>query len=272
MNFERKRKASLKDKVKAKLENRKKQKRKNNKNNKSKYRKRGKNRNKKLRKLPVNFLFSHITPIVQIKTRNWFLKIAAIRELVPRLMVEISLFGCLRYIYSLSDMFNYAKLFIQRLRGISNPLIACYCRIFTFQQMFQVFGNLLFENKINMIEKVYFVMFKDMLYYFHSMIENQFKFVEIVYNGIMDSQDYLNIFNSAFDIIFQCIMYQANKQCLQLQFASQGASQGASQSNVSIDHQDIATSVELYLRDKIDKSLLDLIDLKAFLHSSSSLP
>jgi len=81
-------------------------------------------------KLPYNFSYTHCSNLCKIKTQNWFLKISAVRELVPRLLIEISLLRSLRFIYSLKDIANYLQLLVQRLRGISDPLISAYINIF----------------------------------------------------------------------------------------------------------------------------------------------
>lgn len=61
--------------------------------------------------------------------RNWFYKIASIRELVPRLYVEMAIIKS--YSFLTTTEFNTALLRITKMiRGIGNPLIAVYARCY----------------------------------------------------------------------------------------------------------------------------------------------
>uniref|UniRef100_A0A0K2UFY5 UPF0505 protein C16orf62 homolog [Nasonia vitripennis] n=1 Tax=Lepeophtheirus salmonis TaxID=72036 RepID=A0A0K2UFY5_LEPSM len=77
----------------------------------------------------INFSFKDVVESAQELTRNWFAKISAIRELLPRLYLETSLLKC----YRLIPEGDYSDILVRlslSIRGVSDPLVNLYTRCF----------------------------------------------------------------------------------------------------------------------------------------------
>ncbi|KAG9159972.1 hypothetical protein Leryth_005727 [Lithospermum erythrorhizon] len=77
---------------------------------------------------PDNFKASDISSEAKETCGNWFSKIGAIRELLPRIYLELAILPCCRFVH------DYPTDILQRLvmmtRGIGNPLASAYCRLY----------------------------------------------------------------------------------------------------------------------------------------------
>lgn len=79
--------------------------------------------------LPDNFTPDMVSGDVKETCLNWFYKIASIRELLPRLYLEIALLKSLSFLTQ--SEFNSTLLrFQQMIRGIGDPLVAVYARCY----------------------------------------------------------------------------------------------------------------------------------------------
>ncbi|XP_008195313.1 VPS35 endosomal protein-sorting factor-like [Tribolium castaneum] len=80
-------------------------------------------------KLPEDFTPEMVSDSAKETCLNWFYKIASIRELVPRLYVEMALMKSY-YFLSLSECQEALRRLTHMINGIGNPLVAVYARCY----------------------------------------------------------------------------------------------------------------------------------------------
>jgi len=142
-----------------------------------------------------SFDWSLIPDKVQEICMNWFLKSACIREVLPRIYLELALVSCHKYMQrrvQQSDLMRLAKM----VRGIAEPM----CAIYTAAYLARVGYSIDPENKEYLLVLVDFS-FK---IYEKAMKEG---------NSKCDSLDhYATLFEPAIDWVFQCLGYGASKK------------------------------------------------------------
>ena len=134
-------------------------------------------------------------------------QISAIRELVPRLLIEVALFRSLRIAYPLREFEAYALRLVSRLRGISDPLICAYVHLFALERMFWTMG----AN-----DRIVTWILRDVLFVFRAMHVRNFVGVEAVFYGQMESVDFLNLFNPLFAMVADVLLFDGTVSPQQL--------------------------------------------------------
>lgn len=87
--------------------------------------------------LKDNFRAEDVADHAQETCRNWFFKIASIRELLPRLYMEMALLASYRFIEN--DVWPQVLLRLMRMvRGIGDPLVAAYTRAYLARKGLEV--------------------------------------------------------------------------------------------------------------------------------------
>lgn len=83
----------------------------------------------RVKELKPDFRAEDVNEHARETCKNWFHKVASIRELLPRLYVEMALLHCYKFIYN--DPFETLLTRINmQLRGVCDPLVATYARAY----------------------------------------------------------------------------------------------------------------------------------------------
>mmetsp|Transcript_29295 Transcript_29295/g.41243 ORF Transcript_29295/g.41243 Transcript_29295/m.41243 type:complete len:982 (+) Transcript_29295:64-3009(+) len=125
--------------------------------------------------------------------RNWFYKIASIRELVPRIYVEMAILRCYEFIQQ-----NTFHIVINRIgsmiKGIGDPLVAMYARTYLARKGIEVTPWL----------KDYLLNAFDDYIVTHKVVKSE-KFVNSLKDRHITFPQYLNLFSPALDWVLQCL-------------------------------------------------------------------
>ncbi|KAK8915936.1 hypothetical protein KSP39_PZI022997 [Platanthera zijinensis] len=78
--------------------------------------------------LSESFLSVHVCSEAKETCYNWFCKIGSIRELVPRIYLELAILRCRRFLedHQLSSVHRLARM----MRGLSDPIASAYCHLY----------------------------------------------------------------------------------------------------------------------------------------------
>lgn len=78
---------------------------------------------------PLDIDSSLVPETAKETCQNWMFKMASIRELLPRLYMEMSLLKCYVFINK-DEIISAIKRLTTMIRGIGNPLVAIYLRVY----------------------------------------------------------------------------------------------------------------------------------------------
>lgn len=152
--------------------------------------------------LPENFTPDIVPDSAKETCRNWFLKIASIRELIPRFFVEAAILKC----YSFLTTGEYEQALLRltaMIRGIGDPLVAIYARCYLCRVGVMVAPHLRSHVMAN---------FRDFMMTFKQLssdtVQNMLALQRV------EMPVYLNLFTPALDWILQCASYQATDAVL----------------------------------------------------------
>ncbi|XP_077979506.1 VPS35 endosomal protein-sorting factor-like [Glandiceps talaboti] len=152
--------------------------------------------------LPENFTPEQVPDSAKETCRNWFFKIASIRELIPRLYAEAAILKC--YSFLTSGEYSQALLRLaNQMRGIGDPLVAVYARTY----LCRVGMSVAPEFKDHGINNFY-----DFLSTYTQLQGDSVQNILAVQR--LDMSAYLSLYSPALDWILQCISYEASDETL----------------------------------------------------------
>jgi hypothetical protein len=151
-------------------------------------------------KLKHDWMSTDIPAEAKETCRNWFYKTACIRELLPRLFMEISLLRCFRF---LADG-EYPQILVRlshMTRGIGDPMIAVYARTYLARGMAMV----LQDHKDPVISSFY-----DYLFTFREFEEQ--KITAYLHSQQMTRNEYLHLHSPAVEWLLHVLGRGAGKE------------------------------------------------------------
>jgi len=150
-------------------------------------------------RLPENFSPKDVPDSARETCRNWFFKIASIRELLPRLYVELAIIKC----YAFLSQGAYKEV-INRMcmmaRGIGDPLVATYARAYIARKGREVAP----EHREHLMTS-----FNDYLYT-QQIVSKRPRFVKMLEENRLTLSDYVILYSPAIEWILQCIAHKAD--------------------------------------------------------------
>ncbi|XP_017090466.2 VPS35 endosomal protein sorting factor-like [Drosophila bipectinata] len=129
--------------------------------------------------------------------QNWFYKIASIREILPRLYLEMSIFKCYEFMTSNRDEYEkQLHRLTHQLRGIADPLVSTYARSYLVRV-----GVSLTSSKGYIREN-----FSDLFVIYPQI----FRFVARfnLHPEIVTATSYLQLYAPAFDYMLLCLVHK----------------------------------------------------------------
>ncbi|XP_065898372.1 VPS35 endosomal protein-sorting factor-like [Dysidea avara] len=153
--------------------------------------------------LQENFSPDQVPDIAKETCRNWFFKIASIRELIPRFYVEAAILKC----YSFLTTGEYSQALIRltkTCRGIGDPLVAAYARAY----MCRVGMTVSPTTRIHLLPT-----FTDFLATIKQFNSDAVQNTLVVQK--LELPKYLHLFLPSLDWVLQCIAHKASEKLLE---------------------------------------------------------
>ncbi|XP_075145399.1 VPS35 endosomal protein sorting factor-like [Haematobia irritans] len=129
--------------------------------------------------------------------QNWFFKIASIRELLPRLYVEMAILKCYEF---LNESYDDALIRLTKaIRGIGDPLIAVYARCYLVRAGIQIQS----PNKLYIYQN-----FKDFLNIYQTTFSGSIR--SELNRQRVDMTLYLSLYGPALNFILEALVHKNN--------------------------------------------------------------
>ena len=159
----------------------------------------GSNTPKPLRK---DFTPDEVAETAKETCRNWFYKVSSIRELIPRLYVEMAILKC--YCFLTTTEYSAALLRLtHQIRGIADPLVAIYARCYLCRVGINVAPQL--RDHLDPCWSDYLNTYSQ---------QKQTTLTETLSKQNLDMPTYSKLFRPALEWLLQCIAFKASESAL----------------------------------------------------------
>lgn len=167
--------------------------------------------------LPAEFKATDVSASAKETCRNWFFKTACIRELMPRMYIDMALIKSYRFL----DETNFSQIFARvsrSIRGLGDPLAASYARAYVCTKINDIASSykendpLIYNTPPRDHRKSLLEAFDDFMFQFKALKKDNFKAVKHVEQNLITEDEYIDLFQPALDWIVQNVGYSATEE------------------------------------------------------------
>eukprot|EP00756_Hemistasia_phaeocysticola_P027447 Hpha_TRINITY_DN16118_c1_g20::TRINITY_DN16118_c1_g20_i1::g.8233::m.8233 len=143
-----------------------------------------------VKRLPDDFTGRDTPPEAKDMCRNWFFKVASIRELIPRVLVEMALWRCNRFVVPDVEFFSESLArFAKQCRGVGDTLIAHHMRFYLCLR-----GGVLLEDFGSKLSPEFASLCIEDFYYVNKVQLKQDRFTQFLAQNKMTEPAYTRLF------------------------------------------------------------------------------
>ena len=153
--------------------------------------------------LPDNFLANDIRQPAKHTCRNWFFKTVCIRELVPRLYIELSLLECNRFLTDDAMLVTLTRI-AKSIRGIGGLLCATYAKAYLATKLIAVEPYLIASPGQQLTDPTADTL-NDFMFCFKYYNQREFKDVRPVANKKIEIEEYIELLSPALEWLIQIV-------------------------------------------------------------------
>ncbi|CAK9870815.1 unnamed protein product [Sphagnum jensenii] len=150
--------------------------------------------------LPVDFTSDDVRQEAKDTCNNWFYKIGCIRELLPRIYLEIAILRCMHFLEKDPPLASFQRLTMM-MRGLSDPLASAYAHLYLARH-----GQALLPSDTGYLISG----LNDFLVLFRRVLSGEFD-KHITLSGL-DRRLYVSLVEPVIEWIMQCILKNSNQE------------------------------------------------------------
>lgn len=136
---------------------------------------------------------------------NWFYKISSIRELIPRLYIEMSIMKSYKFLHPPSFYETFLPHMSKMIRGIGDPLVATYALCYLSRKGHEIAPDV----------KTHLIDYLDDYNFLRESHISESKILKI-YKDQISFPQYLSLYGPSLDWVLQCIAYKSDERLFEL--------------------------------------------------------
>eukprot|EP01062_Namystynia_karyoxenos_P016788 TRINITY_DN16182_c0_g1_i1.p1 TRINITY_DN16182_c0_g1~~TRINITY_DN16182_c0_g1_i1.p1 ORF type:complete len:982 (+),score=374.39 TRINITY_DN16182_c0_g1_i1:91-3036(+) len=162
-----------------------------------------------VRRLPPGFDAADISHEAKDMCQNWFFKVASIRELIPRVMVEMALWRCHRFVVAGNRFFSTTlERFARQCRGVGDTLIAHHMRFYLIRK-----GTQLYDDFGEALSGDYAQTCVDDFYHVNTAQLHSERFERFLETNQISRGEYIRLFSPLMRWLMESLSERQTEQC-----------------------------------------------------------